>query len=234
MAVGDYTKVTYVNGTAPGISAPNLNNNENKTDELDTALATHLATKASDSELGHVKVDNETITTDENGVISTGRGWEKIADVTLDEDTAQVDFVSLGLENYKYFKLIGRCKGTHATSDRNLRVYFNDDTLSTNYAYRINSGVSTLAVTTNANEPFTTSLLTRNTYDYSSFELLIDNEQNKSKTMAGSCFSISESISYIEQGYYKWENNNKVSKISLVASADLIATGSTFTLLGVK
>ena len=43
MAVGDYTKTTYVNGTAPAISAQNLNNNETKTDELDSALASHSA-----------------------------------------------------------------------------------------------------------------------------------------------------------------------------------------------
>lgn len=43
MALGDYEKTTYVNGSAPGLSAQNLNKNENKTEELDNALATHLA-----------------------------------------------------------------------------------------------------------------------------------------------------------------------------------------------
>jgi len=46
MALGDYTKTTYVNGSAPGLSANNLNNNENKTEELDTELAAHLADTA--------------------------------------------------------------------------------------------------------------------------------------------------------------------------------------------
>ena len=35
MAVGDYVKTTYVNGTTPAINDTNLNNQENKTDELD-------------------------------------------------------------------------------------------------------------------------------------------------------------------------------------------------------
>lgn len=35
MAIGDYTKTTYVNGTTPARNATNLNNQENKTDELD-------------------------------------------------------------------------------------------------------------------------------------------------------------------------------------------------------
>lgn len=43
MALGDYTKTEYVNGQAPGISAQNLNKNEDKTEELDTVVAAHLA-----------------------------------------------------------------------------------------------------------------------------------------------------------------------------------------------
>lgn len=42
MAIGDYEKTIYVNGQAPAINAANLNKNENKTDELDKALETHL------------------------------------------------------------------------------------------------------------------------------------------------------------------------------------------------
>lgn len=43
MALGDYIKTTYVNGAAPGISAERLNRNENKTAELDTAVAAHIS-----------------------------------------------------------------------------------------------------------------------------------------------------------------------------------------------
>ena len=46
MALGDYTKTGYNNGTAPPISAPNLNNNEDKTKELDTELTAHEADNA--------------------------------------------------------------------------------------------------------------------------------------------------------------------------------------------
>lgn len=41
VALGDYEKTTYVNGQAPGLSANNLNKNEDKTEELDTAVKTH-------------------------------------------------------------------------------------------------------------------------------------------------------------------------------------------------
>lgn len=43
MALGDYSKTTYVNGAAPGISAERLNRNEDKTAELDTVVAAHLS-----------------------------------------------------------------------------------------------------------------------------------------------------------------------------------------------
>ncbi|MHB1651383.1 MAG: hypothetical protein ACYCVD_02765 [Desulfitobacteriaceae bacterium] len=43
MALGDYVKTTFIEGSAPGLSATRLNNNENKTAELDQAQAAHLA-----------------------------------------------------------------------------------------------------------------------------------------------------------------------------------------------
>ena len=56
MAIGDYQKTTYNNGAAPGISAQRLNNNEDKTAELDQAVNTHLADDASTTTKGHVQL----------------------------------------------------------------------------------------------------------------------------------------------------------------------------------
>lgn len=69
MALGDYVKTTFVNGTSPAINATNLNNNENKTKELDTETGTHIANKASASVLGHVKV-GDSLNIDANGILS--------------------------------------------------------------------------------------------------------------------------------------------------------------------
>lgn len=63
MALGDYGKNTYVNGGPPGISADRLNNNENKTAELDTAQAAHLAEDASETVIGHVELATAAETT---------------------------------------------------------------------------------------------------------------------------------------------------------------------------
>lgn len=43
MAIGDYSKTTYVEGSAPGISAQRLNNAENKINEIDKDYASHKA-----------------------------------------------------------------------------------------------------------------------------------------------------------------------------------------------
>lgn len=62
MAIGDYTKTIYVNGQAPALNASNLNKNENKTDELDKALASHMAEEATETELGHIRLSDIAIT----------------------------------------------------------------------------------------------------------------------------------------------------------------------------
>lgn len=45
--------------------------------EINTTVVTHLAEKASQSALGHVKVDAFTITADANGVISASEEFQK-------------------------------------------------------------------------------------------------------------------------------------------------------------
>ncbi len=51
MALGDYTKSEFVAGSAPGISAVKLNNNEDKTKELDTETEVHALNYAMHGEL---------------------------------------------------------------------------------------------------------------------------------------------------------------------------------------
>jgi len=38
VAIGDYSKTTYSNGGSPALNETNLNNNEEKTSELDSHL----------------------------------------------------------------------------------------------------------------------------------------------------------------------------------------------------
>ena len=70
--LGDYVKITFIEGSAPGISATLLNNHENKTKELDSAQAAHVVVKSSSSVLGHMKVGTG-LSVDVNGVVSAPR-----------------------------------------------------------------------------------------------------------------------------------------------------------------
>ena len=72
MALGDYAKNTYVNGGPPGISADRLNNNENKTAELDTAQAAHSASNV------HKQVGNVS----QSGGNSSAEGYGSVASGT--------------------------------------------------------------------------------------------------------------------------------------------------------
>lgn len=56
MALGDYAKTTYVEGSAPGISAARLNANENKTQEIDDAFEQYVRTPAFGEIAGAVNV----------------------------------------------------------------------------------------------------------------------------------------------------------------------------------
>jgi len=71
MALGDYEKTTYVEGSPPGISAARLNKNENKTKELDDWSKTHLADDAKEPSdtTHHVKKDS---------TLQTGLNAEKV------------------------------------------------------------------------------------------------------------------------------------------------------------
>jgi len=92
LAVGDYDKTTFVDGGPPGISADRLNNNENKTNELDKTVESHLSDYATfKTEVGsNVKIleldfldlliarDLESLSTD----MDAGYWWDTLADAT--------------------------------------------------------------------------------------------------------------------------------------------------------
>lgn len=97
MPLGDYEKTTYVNGGPPGISAERLNNNENKTAELDQAVMSHLAETAQLSELGHVEhgVLTTTLDTTWTGSSAPYSKTQAVAGI-LATDTPVIDIVMSG------------------------------------------------------------------------------------------------------------------------------------------
>lgn len=83
MALGDYTKTVYVNGTTPAINATNLNHSEDKVDELDAwASAPTADTIAERTSAAGVTVDGLLIK-DSNIGQAGGVGLAPVGSVTM-------------------------------------------------------------------------------------------------------------------------------------------------------
>jgi len=213
------------------------------------AVATHLAEKATQAQLGHIMVDNETVFADENGIISAKGGlWEKIlvdngttivnGMLKLASDTAQIDFESLGIENYKLLRLIVNTK-INQTTIRNLRLRYNDiisgsysstnmyaDKAASAVSFDNHSGETYLEVKDGLPAYYLNNLIIditnqdtigSNTFVAATNWKLTTGTQTEIVYGGGSCTVFAP-----------------ITKISLLSPADSIATGSTFMLLGVK
>ena len=87
MALGDYTRTTYVNGTTPAINATNLNNIEAKVDELDATSGCESGSNAngyyrkwSDGTLECYWTDTATLTTNNYGL---AEGYYNVKNITF-------------------------------------------------------------------------------------------------------------------------------------------------------
>jgi hypothetical protein len=185
-------------------------------------------------------VSNPSVTWEGKNKFSNGDGaWEKIADVTLTSDTAQVDFANLGLENYRYIKVkISAISNT--TTARTLRLKINDDT-GTNYQNNfLDFFGTTVQGTASAVNTYGTlgsaSLPRTSDFDFATIEIDIDNtRQTYSKNIT---YRILYDMSATTENYIGsifWKNaTSLINKLSFFSSADYIKTGSIFTLMGVK
>ena len=73
MAIGDYVKTDYVDGTVPGITEAALDNNENKTKEIDTFLNGNIDTaNLKDDSITNAKMADDSVQSDSvlNGTIT--------------------------------------------------------------------------------------------------------------------------------------------------------------------
>jgi len=101
MALGDYTKTTYNEGAAPGISAERLNKNENKTKELDDWAETHEA----DDTTAH-GIDTKANKAQEAWTTQTLlNGWKQAYQIGYFKD--EFGFVHLRGEIYNGTKTVG-------------------------------------------------------------------------------------------------------------------------------
>lgn len=99
-------------------------------DDFAGAIATHVDEKASQANLGHVKVDGETIEVDANGVI--GVVGNLVAEVVVDTDKSAVDITGLDLNTDGIYELVINIKNTTQVAGA-YALYFNGDYTVSNY-----------------------------------------------------------------------------------------------------
>jgi len=214
MAVGDYAKTEYVNGGAPGISAERLNNNENKTAELDTAFSEHGAWE-------NILADNGT--TIINGTL------------TLDVDSAQVDLTIPA--GYRYLMLKMLISGT--TSAVYVLLRFNDDSTANHYTTERASAVNTL-VGCSSYQSDSFLINASNAVVYTGYPLAgtiqITNKSTYNKPILTDYMVLGSPGTGIRGfGSGFWVNaTDEINKISCFLSAGNIASGSMLTLWGAK
>lgn len=110
MALGDYSKIIYKNGESPAISAGNLNNNEDKTKELDTAAASvpnlyipkSIATAANDFIVGTGESTVAKKTAAETtAILAASLSWADMTPTLAWEGTAPLNLTTV----YRYLKI---------------------------------------------------------------------------------------------------------------------------------
>lgn len=196
------------------------------------------ATPATSSTFGVVKPDNSTIFIS-NGIISaTPTVWELIATYTVGATPAsQVDFASIS-SSYKFLKVMFVCESSTSTT-RNLLVRLND-AASSAYTYIKNKLVAASNTASGAagdTSIVLTEALIGNTEDYScTGEITFMNVRPNVNDRLTGFFSYAGfiSASFLYTGGWTYGSNITINKLSLIASADAIATGSYFVLMGVK
>jgi len=180
-----------------------------------------------------------------------GGAWEKIlvdngttivdGMLTLASDTTQVDFESLGLDDYRLIHAIVRAKSTNASSEIKLRTIFNDDVISGNYFYIQSITTATsISYGNGAGIPVNYNMLPRNDRGFALYDFEISNKLGMSKAIkvfAGTQFLNAAFPDILVNASCTWNNAALLNKLSFTVDGsvgDKFATGSTFTLLGVK
>ena len=261
VALGDYEKTTYVNGQAPGLSANNLNKNENKTEELDIAVKTHLADNTTEAHTpknvginiqaagdlivgsGADAVTRLTkgtagqvlrVKSDATGLEwGTGGAWEKIADVTLSSNVAKIDLNLVS--EYDLFRLYvsAACQNSGAPITMLLR-FDNSQSWYKRQHIHGNSSAITVNYQTASSIPITSGF----GKDIAEAPFLIVDILNFTGTYKHVIYQL-----YYEPtnpngmwiGGGRWENTAKAGEINiLTGTVNNILQNSRFILMGVK
>lgn len=220
-------------------------------------FTTHLAESATETVKGHVELataaETTTGTDDTRAVHPAGLkveldkkaslsnvAWEKIAETTLGSNAAQVDFASIS-SDYRYLKILFSIKSSVA-GYRNIYLRLNDDTSSIyDYIALHLIGGTALSQDANVNGDRITLIGampgSARPFNFGEIEISNVSATENKKVLHRYYSSIAIDLTGIEfySGGGIWRNTvSKISKISLIASADSLILGSTFALWGCK
>lgn len=164
------------------------------------------------------------------------QAWEKISDITLLVNSAQVDLIVP--PGYKALKVLFVCESSTATT-RNLLVRANDISSSLYGLVRnkLVAASNTASGAAGDTAITLTEALEGNTEDYSvAGEILFQNTRPNANDRLSGNFSYSGLLSatFNYTGGFTIGTNITINKISFIASADAIAQGSYFVLKGVR
>jgi hypothetical protein len=159
--------------------------------------------------------------------------WEVIETRTLSSSSAQVDFTNVS--GYKLLKIIANCKSSTTTA-ANLYIRINDNATT---SYSVNETKATGATLTTAAVSATAFILTK-LLQSSSLAYIATAEILITKLSSGvqvgffsQYYTFDSAIEkYDSKGYFG--SADPITKISIIPSANLIASGSQFMLMGVK
>lgn len=168
---------------------------------------------------------------------SVGKGtWEVIESKTLVANAAQVDFLNIP-QGYKQLKLLVFCASSTATL-RYINLLINSiSTSDYNYQTTTATGTNVATVVTTSNTAMTLvdSLSQNGSAFFTSGEINLSNSSTLRKSVRcvyGSNTSANVFKSVTIDGFVSVAA--EINKLSLIASADAIASGSQFILMGVK
>ena len=163
------------------------------------------------------------------GPVSSDGAWGKIAETTLSSDTPTIEFANLGLENYRYFKLLMNLNN-NLLNGEDLWIRLND---ITTFTYR-NVEMANTAGSINTYSRF---ILGRTYSNYPAFyEVLLSNIINSRKSIITRGSYVNASNYIVPTSYCGTQDTiANIVRISIMnESTGLFTAGSQLMLMGVK
>jgi hypothetical protein len=158
--------------------------------------------------------------------------YDSIASTTLSTSAADITFTSIP-GTYTDLVMIGAVGSTSASFDRALRLRFNGDTTSVYSDTDVYGESSTASSFRRSNQTQTTVLeAIARSGNLSAFTIHIQNYSNT--TTNKTVLARGGSTAFVSASVGLWRKTEAINSITINLNSDNIASGSTFTLYGIR